>query len=88
LSLEICWARLHWRCRSTAAVVSNSGNVTLKATSAGALGDGAGDTIAFTQIKTAATAGFFPTLVNDGRTEFDVTTRDRTDISIGAQRPR
>ena len=28
------------------------------------------------------------TLVNDGRTEFDVTTRDRTDISIGAQRPR
>jgi hypothetical protein len=28
------------------------------------------------------------TLVNDGRTEFDVTTRDRTDLSIGAQRPR
>ncbi len=28
------------------------------------------------------------TLVNDGRTEIEVTTRDRTDISIGAQRPR
>ena len=28
------------------------------------------------------------TLVNDGRSEFEVTTRDRTDISIGAQRPR
>ena len=47
----------------TAAVVSNGGNVTLKATSAGALGDGAGDSIPFTQIKTAATAGFFPTLL-------------------------
>ena len=47
----------------TAAVVSNSGNVTLKATSAGALNDGAGDTIAFTQINTAATAGFYPTLL-------------------------
>jgi hypothetical protein len=28
------------------------------------------------------------TLVNDGRTEIEVTTRDRTVISIGAQRPR
>jgi hypothetical protein len=28
------------------------------------------------------------TLINDGRTELVVTTRDRTDISIGAQRPR
>jgi hypothetical protein len=28
------------------------------------------------------------TLVNDGRTELVVTTRDRTDIAIGAQRPR
>jgi hypothetical protein len=28
------------------------------------------------------------TLVNEGRTELVVTTRDRTDISIGAQRPR
>jgi hypothetical protein len=39
----------------TAAVVSNSGNVTLNATSTGALGNGAGDTIAYTQITTAAT---------------------------------
>jgi hypothetical protein len=47
----------------TAAVVSNSGNVTLKATSAGALGDGVGDSVPFTQIKTAATAGSFATLL-------------------------
>jgi hypothetical protein len=38
----------------TAAVVSNSGNVTLNATAGGALGDGAGDTIAYTQITTTA----------------------------------
>ena len=38
----------------TAAIVSNSGNVTLNATATGALGNGAGDTIAFTQITTAA----------------------------------
>jgi hypothetical protein len=38
----------------TAAVVSNSGNVTLGATSLGALSDGAGDSIAFTEIKTAS----------------------------------
>jgi hypothetical protein len=47
----------------TAAVVSNSGNVTLKATATGALSDGAGDSIPFTQIVTAATAGFYPTLL-------------------------
>jgi hypothetical protein len=47
----------------TAAVVSNSGNVTLNATSAGALLDAAGASIPFTQIKTAATAGFYPTLL-------------------------
>jgi hypothetical protein len=40
----------------TAAVVSNSGNVTLVAAATGALSDGAGDTIPFTQIATAATA--------------------------------
>src|SRR5947207_12533942 len=33
----------------TAAVVSNSGNVTLNATATGALGDGAGDSIAYTR---------------------------------------
>jgi hypothetical protein len=38
----------------TAAIVSNSGNVTLNATATGALGDGAGNTIPFTQITTAA----------------------------------
>jgi len=38
----------------TAAIVSNSGNVTLNATATGALGDGNGDTIPFTQITTAA----------------------------------
>jgi hypothetical protein len=38
----------------TAAVLSNSGNVTLVATATGALSDGAGDTIPFTQITTAA----------------------------------
>ncbi len=36
----------------TAAVVSNSGNVTLNVTATGALSDGAGDSIAFTQITT------------------------------------
>jgi hypothetical protein len=39
----------------TAAVVSNSGNVTLNATATGALSDGAGDTIPFSQITTTAT---------------------------------
>jgi hypothetical protein len=39
----------------TAAIVSNSGSVTLNATAGGALGDGNGDTIPFTQITTAAT---------------------------------
>jgi hypothetical protein len=38
----------------TAAIVSNSGNVTLTATAGGALGDGNGDSIPFTQITTAA----------------------------------
>jgi len=39
----------------TAAIVSNSGDVTLNATASGALGDGSGDSIPFTQITTAAT---------------------------------
>jgi hypothetical protein len=38
----------------TAAIVSNSGNVTLNATATGPLGDGNGDSIPFTQITTAA----------------------------------
>ena len=38
----------------TAAIVSNSGNVTLNATAGGALSDGAGDSIPFTQITTTA----------------------------------
>jgi len=38
----------------TAAIVSNSGNVTLNATASGALGNGSGDTIPFTQITTVA----------------------------------
>jgi hypothetical protein len=38
----------------TAAIVSNFGNVTLVATATGALSDGAGDSIPFTQILTAA----------------------------------
>jgi hypothetical protein len=54
----------------TAAVVSNSGNVTLNATASGALSDGAGDSIAFTQITTtsatltSATALPAPVLTN------------------------
>jgi hypothetical protein len=40
----------------TAAIISNSGNVTLNATASGALGDGVGDSIPFTQISTAASA--------------------------------
>ena len=39
----------------TAAIVSNSGNVTLNATATGALGNGAGDSIPFSQITTTAT---------------------------------
>jgi hypothetical protein len=39
----------------TAAIVSNSGNVTLNATASGALSDGNGDSIPFAQITTAAT---------------------------------
>jgi hypothetical protein len=38
----------------TAAIVSNSGSVTLTATASGALSDGAGDTIPYTQITTAS----------------------------------
>jgi hypothetical protein len=56
----------------TAAIISNSGNVTLNATATGALSDGvAGDSINYTQITTAAvalTAGYTllgaPTLAN------------------------
>jgi len=40
----------------TAAIISNSGNVTLNATATGALGDGVGDSIPYTQISTAASA--------------------------------
>lgn len=40
----------------TAAIISNSGNVTLNATATGALSDGGTGTIAYTQITTAATA--------------------------------
>ena len=40
----------------TAAIVSNFGSVTLTATATGALSDGAGDTIPYTQITTASTA--------------------------------
>ena len=39
----------------TAAIVSNSGPVTLNATATGALGNGSGDSIAFSQITTTAT---------------------------------
>ncbi|MDP9088220.1 MAG: hypothetical protein M3O26_05720 [Pseudomonadota bacterium] len=39
----------------TAAIVSNSGNVTLNATATGALGNGSGDSIAFSQITSTAT---------------------------------
>jgi len=38
----------------TAAVVSNSGNVTLVATNGGALGNGSGDTISYSEISTTA----------------------------------
>ena len=54
----------------TAAIVSNSGNVTLNATSSGALSNGSGDSISFAQITTAtatltsATALPAPTLTN------------------------
>ena len=54
----------------TAAVVSNSGNVTLNATANGALSDGNGDSIAFSQITssastlTSATALPAPVLTN------------------------
>src|ERR1700692_299882 len=40
----------------TAAIVSNSGSVTLNATAGGPLSDGAGDTISYTLITTTATA--------------------------------
>ena len=47
----------------TAAIVSNGGNVTLVATATGALSDGTGDSIPFTQITTAAAADFRATLL-------------------------
>jgi hypothetical protein len=55
----------------TAAIISNSGNVTLNATATGALGDGVGHTIPYTQLASTAsalTAGYTllpaPTLAN------------------------
>jgi hypothetical protein len=48
----------------TAAVVSNGGNVSLVANATGALSDGAGNTIPYTQITTAASAGTYATLLN------------------------
>jgi len=49
----------------TAAIVANSGTVTLNASAnAAGLSDGAGDTIAFSEITTAAAAGAFATLLN------------------------
>ena len=47
----------------TAAIVSNSGAVTLNATAAGALSDGAGDTISFSQITTAAATNTSTTML-------------------------
>ena len=47
----------------TAAILGNGGNVTLVAAATGALSDGAGDSISFTQITTAATANAEATLL-------------------------
>jgi hypothetical protein len=63
----------------TAAIVSNSGNVTLNATTSGALSDGAGDSIPWTQITTASstllstTALPAPVLVNGTSTNVVLT---------------
>jgi hypothetical protein len=47
----------------TAAILGNGGNVTLVAAATGQLSDGAGDSISFTQITTAAAANAEPTLL-------------------------
>jgi hypothetical protein len=47
----------------TAAIIGNGGNVTLVAAATGALSDGAGDSISFTQITTAAAANAEATLL-------------------------
>jgi hypothetical protein len=47
----------------TAAIIVNGGNVTLVAAATGALSDGAGDSISFTQITTAAAANAEATLL-------------------------
>jgi hypothetical protein len=47
----------------TAAILGNGGNVTLVAAATGALSDGAGDSISFTQITTTAAANAEPTLL-------------------------
>jgi len=47
----------------TAAIIGNGGNVTLVAAATGQLSDGAGDSISFTQITTAATPNAEPTLL-------------------------
>jgi hypothetical protein len=47
----------------TAAILGNGGNVTLVAAATGALSDGAGDSISFTQITTAAAANAEATLL-------------------------
>ncbi|MBS0580574.1 MAG: hypothetical protein JSR36_15060 [Proteobacteria bacterium] len=63
----------------TAAILSNSGNVTLNATSSGALANGAGNAIAFTEIRTtaatltSATALPAPVLVNGTSTNVVLT---------------
>jgi hypothetical protein len=47
----------------TAAIVSNSGNVTLNATATGPLGNGSGDSIPFTQITTTANTATSATIL-------------------------
>jgi hypothetical protein len=47
----------------TAAILGNGGNVTLVAAATGQLSDGAGDSISFAQITTAAAANAEPTLL-------------------------
>jgi hypothetical protein len=47
----------------TAAIVSNSGNVTLNATTTGALSDGAGDTISYAKITTTASSNTTATVL-------------------------
>jgi hypothetical protein len=74
----------------TARVVGNNGNVTLSSTTTGALTDAAGDTLSYTQIGTAATAGatgnlLLPPALADAATTTETLTAVKNVVNMDAK---